>query len=269
MNNLYISNLCSDKKNFEQLLNIILKYNKAIYGLDIAPLNVTENWHYSETESKRIYNLLKNKKLKINAIQGIFYKKNLNLLNDFFTNEKKIIDHIKKIINICKIYHCNKIIFGSAEFRNKKSNSKKNADYVFTKFIEKIIPLLEENKIIFCIETIPKIYNSDYLFKFNQTCKIVKFFNNQFVRINFDSGIFFNSRFNINIFIDNLNLINNVQISEPYNNFFINPKRYNLHFLDTLRKISYEGTVSLEIISRKFEEEKIEKSINNFINFFN
>ena len=269
MSNLYISNLCSDEKNFKQLLNIIIKYKNAIQGLDLAPLNVIKNWQNYEKKSKSIYNLIKKKNLKVNAIQGIFFKKHINLINDFFTNDKEIISHIKKIINICKIFHCKKIIFGSAEFRNRKNHSVKYANLVFVKFIEKIIPLLEEKKITFCIETIPKIYNSDYLYKFYQTCKIVKRFNNKFVKINFDSGIFFNSRFDKNKFIDNLNLISNIQISEPYCNFFTNPTKYNLLFLNVLKKISYKGTISLEIIAKKFEKKKIEKSINNFINFFN
>ena len=250
MNNLFISNLCSDEKNFKQLLNIIIKYNSAIQGLDLAPLNVIKNWENYEKKSKSIYNLIKKKNLKVNAIQGIFFKKEINLINDFFTNDKEIIRHIKKIIYICKIFHCKKIIFGSAEFRNRKNHSVKYADLVFIKFIEKIIPLLEEKKITFCIETIPKIYNSDYLYKFYQTCKIVKHLNNKFVKINFDSGIFFKSKFNKNIFIDNLNLINNVQISQPYCNFFINPTKYNFHFLNVLKKNSYKGTISLEIIAK-------------------
>ena len=73
MNNLFISNLCSDEKNFKQLLNIIIKYNSAIQGLDLAPLNVIKNWENYEKKSKSIYNLIKKKNLKVNAIQGIFF----------------------------------------------------------------------------------------------------------------------------------------------------------------------------------------------------
>jgi len=156
MNNLYISNLCSDKENFKQLLKIIIKCNGAIQGLDLAPLNVIKNWENSKKKSKEIYKLIKKKNLKVNAIQGIFYKKDINLVNDFLTNDKKIICHIKKIINICEIFHSNKIIFGSAEFRNRKNCSVKYADLVFIKFIEKIIPLLEKKKLLFALKLYQK-----------------------------------------------------------------------------------------------------------------
>ena len=267
MTNLFISNLCSDIKNFKNFLNIISKFEK-VKGLDIAPLNLSKDWESSENNAKKFYNLIKKKNLKVNAIQGIFYKKNFSLLDDFVKNDNKIISHFKKIIRLCKIFHCNKIVFGSSEFRNRKKHTIKYTDAIFKKFIKKIIPFLKKNNIIFCIETIPKVYNSNYLYKFNQTCKIVKYFNNKFIKINLDSGIFLNTELRKKVFTNNLDLIDNIQISEPYFNFFLNPNKYNLNFIKILKNLHYQGTVSLEIISRKFENKKINKSIKNFTKFF-
>jgi len=264
MNNLYISNLCADIKSYKKFLNTVGHF-KNIKGLDIAPLNISKDWKSSENYAKKFYNLIKKNGLKINAVQGIFYKKNFSLLGDFVKNDNKVISHFKKIIKLCKIFHCNKIIFGSSEFRNRNNHTIKYTDIIFKRFIKRIIPLLKKNNIIFCIETIPKVYNSNYLYKFNQTCKIVKFFNNQFIKINFDSGIFFNSKLSPNVFIKNLDLIDNVQISEPFFNFFTSPSKYNLNFIKVLKKNFYQGAISLEIISRKFQEKKINQSINNFI----
>ena len=268
MNNLYISNLCPDNINSKKFLNIVSKF-KNIKGLDIAPLNISKDWESSEKECKKFYNFIKKKNLSVNAVQGIFYKKNFSLLNDFIRNDNEIISHFKKIIRLCKILRCNKIIFGSSEFRNRKKHTIKYTDAIFKKFIKKIIPFLEKNNIIFCIETIPRIYNSNFLYKFSQTCKIVRFFKNKFIKINFDSGIFFNSKLSKSCFINNLDLIDNVQISEPYFNFLTNPSKYNVRFIKILKNHLYAGTVSLEIISGKFENKKINKSINNFTKLFN
>ena len=70
-------------------------------------------------------------------------------------------------------------------------------------------------------------------------------------------------------FINNLDLIDNVQISEPYFNFFTNPSKYNERFIKILKNHCYAGSVSLEIISRKFDKKKINKSITNFTKLFN
>ena len=268
MSNLYISNLCSDNINSKNFLNIVSKFRN-IKGLDIAPLNISKDWKNAEKDCKKFYNLITKKNLKINAVQGIFYKKNFSLLSDFIKNDSKIIAHFKKIIRLCKILHCNKIIFGSSEFRNRNGHTIEYTNIIFIRFIKKIISLLERNNIVFCIETIPRIYNSNYLYKFSQTCKIVRFFKNKFIKINFDSGIFFDSKLSKSYFINNLDLINNVQISEPYFNFFTSPSKYNVRFIKSLKNHLYAGTVSLEIISRRLEKKKINKSINNFIKLFN
>lgn len=268
MNNLYISNLCSDNTNSKKFLNLVSKF-KNIKGFDVAPLNISKDWESSEKECKKFYNLIVRKNLKINAIQGIFYKKNFSLLNDFIKNDNEIITHFKRIIRLCKILHCNKIIFGSSEFRNRDGHTIKYTNIIFKRFIKKIILLLEKNNIIFCIETIPMIYNSNYLYKFSQTCKIVRSFKNKFIKINFDSGIFFKSKLSKSYFINNLDLIDNVQISEPYFNFFTNPSKYNERFIKILKNHCYAGSVSLEIISKRFEKNKINKSINNFTKLFN
>ena len=63
MTNLFISNLCSDIKNFKNFLNIISKFEK-VKGLDIAPLNLSKDWESSENNAKKFYNLIKKKKFK-------------------------------------------------------------------------------------------------------------------------------------------------------------------------------------------------------------
>ena len=269
MSILYISNLCSDVNNFKNFLNTIGKFRN-INGLDIAPLNVAKNWSDTEYKANKIYDFIKYKKLKVNAIQGIFYKKNFTLEKNFseFNNDVKVIEHFKKIIRLCKIFKCKKIIFGSAEFRNRSKRSLNYTDNIFKKFLNKIIPILEKNKIYFCIETIPKIYNSNYLYKINQTYKLVKSTNNKYIKINFDSAIFFNAQFNKKLFLKNINLIENIQISEPFFKFFIKPNQYNINFASILKKINYKKSVSLEIISKSFKKNLVSNSVRNFIKLF-
>ena len=136
MSFLYISNLCSDVNNLKIFLNTIAKFRN-INGLDIAPLNVAKNWSDTEYKAKQIYDFIKYKKLKVNAIQGIIYKKNFTLEKNFSesNNDVKVIEHFEKIIRLCKIFKCKKIIFGSAEFRNRYKRSLNYTDTIFKKFL--------------------------------------------------------------------------------------------------------------------------------------
>ena len=74
MNNLYISNLCSDSINFKKFLNIVSKF-KNIKGLDIAPLNISKDWESSEKECKKFYNFIKKKKFKSKCSTRYFLQK--------------------------------------------------------------------------------------------------------------------------------------------------------------------------------------------------
>jgi hypothetical protein len=81
---LYLSNLSWDKKDFNNVIKKI-KINK-FYGIDFAPLQLTKTWKNIEKKVKKYSVILKKNNIKVNAIQGIFFKKKLNLFK-----KKKII----------------------------------------------------------------------------------------------------------------------------------------------------------------------------------
>ena len=160
----FISNLAWNKNYQDKIFELIKKNN--IQGIDFAPLQITDSWKDIEKKVKTHSYRLKKNKIKVNAVQGIFFKKKFNLFRD---NNKlnEIFKHIKVIIKICKILNCNKIIIGSTEFRNKNNLKKKEADKIFIKFLKQLIPMLKKEEIFFCLEMIPKQYNEKYLFSFN------------------------------------------------------------------------------------------------------
>ena len=116
---IYISNLSWRHEDFTSIIKLIKTYK--ISGVDIAPIKIFKNWKNAEKKALKFNRILRKNKIKVNAIQGIFFNTNLNLFNDLTGNFEKIENHLKLVLRIAKIFSCNKIIIGSTEFRKKKN----------------------------------------------------------------------------------------------------------------------------------------------------
>ena len=112
---IFISNLAWQNKNQKKIIKII-KDNK-FTGIDFAPLQITNNWSNIKKKVRKYSIYLKKNKIKVNAVQGIFFKKKFNVFQQE-PNFTKVINHLNIIIKLCHILKCNKIIIGSTEFRS-------------------------------------------------------------------------------------------------------------------------------------------------------
>jgi len=141
---IYISNLAFSYHNFNLLKKIVKNHN--LQGVDFAPINLWKNWENLKIKILKLKNFINKNKIKINAVQGIFYKKDFNLFDDRKLTKKKISKHIIMIIDMCKKIKCNKIIIGSSNFRKKKNLDLKKADDIFVKFFSKYKNILRKKK---------------------------------------------------------------------------------------------------------------------------
>lgn len=259
---IFVSNLAWQKKDLSYVINT-LKKNK-VNGIDFAPLQITNSWSNIETKVKKHSSYLKRNKIKVNAIQGVFFKKKFHLFKQK-KNLNTIIKHLKIILRLCKILKCNKLIIGSAEFRDKFDLDKKEADFIFINFLNKILPLFKMNKVYFCLETIPKQYKERYLYSFDHSIDLIKKINSKWIRINYDTSIFHYQKLDFLKFKKNINLIKNIQITEKQFKFFLNPDKKNIQFCNKIKKMNKIKNISLEIISKKSNLKKFELSIENIV----
>jgi len=264
---LFISNLAWDHSDFTKVLKL-LKFHK-VKGLDLAPIKLNRNWLQTKKQSYRFKKILDKSKLKVNALQGIFFKTNFNLFNLNIENKKKLINHINQILQISKIYKCNKIIIGSSSFRHKGKLSKKKANLIFINFFKEISNLFKKEKIFICFETIPKQYGEDYLYNIDELVKLIKKINSPWLKINFDSSLFHYKKFRKSIFLKNKRYINNIQISEKGFNYFQKPSNNNIQFCNLLKKDKSIKNISLEMISKKTNLKNLSTSLENFKNILN
>ena len=262
---LFISNLAWNNFDTDKILKLLKDYS--INGIDIAPIKINNTWKNCELSMKKFKKKIFSLDLKVNAIQGVFYKTNFNLFNK--KHKYKIYNHILKIIKISKILNCNKIIIGSSNFRNNEKISILESDIIFLDFFKKIIPLIKKNKIYICFEPIPKNYGEKYLNDINKLSNLIKKLKSPWFGINFDTSIFHFRKFNKNNFLDNQKIIKNVQISEKNFTFLIHPSKYNYLFAKLFKKNKLFNKVSLEMISNKTDMKKLSLSLKNFKKLFN
>lgn len=265
--NLFISNLAWHKKDNKRIFEIIKKYN--ISGIDIAPIRLHNNWKNIRTKLRNFEKELKYNKIKVNAVQGIFFKTKYELFNSSLEQQQNIINHVKTIIDVAKLFNSKKIIIGSSYFRNIKKIKKKKADVIFINFFKKLNPLLSKNKIYLCIETIPKQYGENYLYRIKDTVDLVKKINSKYIGINFDSSIYHFKMFDKSNFNDGKKFITNIQISQKNFKYFNNPSKQNLQFINFLKKQNKFKDISLEIIADKTNIYKLSKSLKNFNQIIN
>ena len=259
---LYISNLAWDHKDIDSVINLIKK-NK-FTGMDIAPLQLNNKWKNIEKIILVLSKKLQKNEIKVNAIQGIFYKKNFSLFKDYNKNFTKIYKHFLSIIKICKILKCNKIIIGSSDFRKKNTLNINLADVIFINFFKKLKKILAKNNIYICLEAIPLKYGEDYLYNFSHLLKLIKKLKCRWIKINFDTSLYHFEKFNKDIFIKNLKFIQNIQITEKNFKYLINPSLKNILFSNLISNKKIIKKVSLEIISKRTNLKKLNTSMLNF-----
>jgi sugar phosphate isomerase/epimerase len=259
---LYISNLSWEHKDFNNVIKLIKKYHYE--GVDIAPLQISNTWEKIEKKISTLSNKLKENNIQVNALQGIFFKTNLNLFKNFTTEFNNIKKHIILNLKICKILNTNKIIIGSSNFRKKNKLNNDIADKIFVNFFKKIDPLLKKKKIYLCIETIPCQYNEDYIFNINHLLMLIKKINSRWIKVNFDTSIYHFNKFDKNLFLNNLKNIKNIQITEKKFQYLIKPSKKNIQFSKLIQKNKQINKVSLEILSKKTNLKKLENSLDIF-----
>jgi sugar phosphate isomerase/epimerase len=256
----FVSNLAWSHKDFNRIYKLLKKYN--IKGLDIAPIKINKDWSKVKQESLKFKKLLDKVNLKVNALQGIFYKTNFNIFNTNELDKEKLLSHFKKILDLTKIFKCKKIILGSSNFRDKKKLKIKFADIKFVQFFKNLDPLLKKYNVSLCFEPIPKQYGENYLYNSDKILKLLNKINSENYYINFDSSMYHFRKYNKKLFLRGYKNIKNIQISQKNFTYFHPISSNNKKFLNTLKELDIKN-ISIEIISKNTNLEKLENSLRN------
>jgi sugar phosphate isomerase/epimerase len=191
----------------------------------------------------------------VSSIQSIFYKTNINSLDE----TEKIINHLQTIISISKLLKFDKVVFGSPKIRKVTNlESLKNLFHL-------IDDLFDKNNLYFLIEPNSKYYGGDFFFELSEIVEFLK--ENDFKKIKtmIDTHNSFLENSNpIDDIINYFEYIEHIHISE--NN--LNPlQNLNFHqeFSNLLLDKGYNKIITYELMnSVNFREE-----IKTFYNIYN
>jgi sugar phosphate isomerase/epimerase len=249
---LSLSNLAWDNEDNDQMLLILKNHNINIEGV----LTKIGNWDELTNDVLFKYKKqLDSYNIKTPSIQSIFY----NIKCDGITDEKIVYNHIKRLIEICKILDINVMVFGSPTMRNGV------IDDSLSLIFKKIDNLLNNTNITLVIEPNSKIYGGNYFHNLNEIVDFIK--NNKFV--------------NIKTMIDTHNLklegydpiielgkyydyINHIHISEIKLTPIITSETH-INFSNELKKLGYDKIITYEVLKC----DNIESEIKKFVEIYN
>ena len=154
-NKILISSICFSKmkKNF---LDYILE--SKIKNIELATTMVSNKNDLSELKS--FARIIKKKNISVKAMQSIFFNTNINIENKNFN--KEFLQHMNKILKICRLFNCKTINLGSATLREFKN--KRKVKFYMNNLRKNLSKFLKKNKNInLNIEPVYKIKNKKFL----------------------------------------------------------------------------------------------------------
>ena len=246
---LSFTNLAWDKKDENKILSF-LKKNRIDF-IEYSTFKLYKN-KKSNLQLARIKKKYKNKGIKLYSMQSLLF----NIKNAYIfgakDQRKTFENEIIKKIKIAKKLGTKRLIFGSPLNKKKFGKSNKDCDEIMIKFLKKISKFCMSNKVVFCLEANPKVYNCEYLTNTMHAIKLVKRVDNPWIKINFDLGtaIMNNESFK-KIITNNIDFIGHIQISAPKLKGIIKIKTKALNFLKFLKKQNFKNKITIEMLPYK------------------
>jgi sugar phosphate isomerase/epimerase len=262
-NNLCISNICIKKTSQFQFACLLKLYG--IQNVQIAPTTLINNW----TEFEKIdLSLFINNGLNVYSFQSITYT--LNDLNIFNESVIKLLEHIKKVIDIAVLNKVKILIFGCPRNRRILNNFSNDNDDIFISFFKELGEYCVNKNITICIEPNSKKYNCNYINTIKEAGIIVKKINKENIKMMVDIGNLIMENDDINDIYNYSELICNIDIAQENMIDFSRPHILNEKFKNILNNINYNKILNLEmLINDELNElEILNNSLINFINIY-
>lgn len=259
---LCVSNICINKTSQFQFASILKLFG--ITNIQIAPTKIIDSWNDLSQANLKVYT---DNDLNIYALQSITFK--LNDLNIFDPKtQDEFYSHLVKVIDFAEAHGVKVLVFGCPRNRTILDLSADN-DTVFTDFFKKIGDYLNNKNVVLCVENNSKKYNCNYINTINECSKIVRKINRKNIKMMVDIGNVLMEEDNLLSLKNHLDIIYNIDVSNP--NMFDFSKINESHktFNDILKAEGYNKIYNLEMLITDSDELKIlHQSLVNFINIY-
>lgn len=259
---LCVSNICVN--NISQIQFGCLLKLYGIKNIQVAPTKLINTWKDLNNMDLSLYQKLG---LNIYSFQSITYT--LNELNIFNLKTKNIFyNHLINVIDYAEKNNVKVIVFGCP--RNRKIlDLNENNEKIFVDFFKKIGNYLENKNVKICIENNSKKYDCNFINSIDECASIVRKINKNNIKMMVDLGNALMEQDEWNNLKKNMDIIYNIDISNPYMEAFSKTHNSNKTFNYILKQNKYDKIINLEMLIRSKNELIIlNNSILNFINIY-
>lgn len=262
--NLVVSNICVKRIHQFQFACILKLFG--INNVQIAPSLLIDNW--SEMDQINFYPYTQNQ-INVYSFQSIAYR--LDHLNIFSDTRDKLMTHLKNVVDCAHKNNIHVLVFGCPKNRHIINFTYDNEN-VFIEFFKELGSYCTDKKVVICIEPNSKTYGCNFLNKIKEVGDVVKKINNDNIRMMVDSGNATMEDDNFEDMIDYVDIIYNIDISQPKMFHMADPNFFHQKFKENLKHIKYNQNINLEMVINALSDDEeldmLHKSLDNFINLY-
>jgi len=223
-----------------------------IDAVEIAPTRIFPDMPYDNISKAKIFydELKKNYGITISSMQSIWF----GITESVFGSEQdrqKLVDYTKKAVDFAGALDCRNLVFGCP--RNRAVPPDMTEDIflpIAYDFFDRIGGYAALNGTCIAIEPNPPVYNTNFINTSAEAFHICRKLNNPGLKVNMDIGACIYNDESLNIFGENMDLINHIHISEP-GLTPIKEKPLHKELIKELKRLNYDKFLSVEMANPK------------------
>ncbi len=238
-------------------------------GIEIAPFSIdTEPFTLPPSAANLAQNALRNSGLKFAGLHWLLTKpEGLHITSQDNSKRQKAIDHIKRLLELSATLGGGCLIFGSPKARNAVAPvTEAEAKKYFIESMQELEPFAKAASSIICLEALDRS-QSNIINTISDTKEIIDTINSKHISSMFD---FHNTVDETDswegLIRKHINIISHVHINRMDGSW---PVDEELHLykpaIQELKKLNYQGWISLEIFTTPKDPSTILQSVYQFI----
>ena len=253
MSKIAISNLAWNYTEDESVFEIMKE--QEVNRLEFCPFR--ESGAFNATNLPTVDSLretMHKHSISIVSMQSLLYNHpELTIFDSNLTREKTL-DHLIKVIYFASEIGSKTLVFGSPKNRIKGSMANNRAISIAIDFFGRIAEICQKMNIVFCIEPMPVDYGADFIINTTEAVDLVKKINIKSFKMNLDLGsLILNREDPEEVIYESIEHAGHLHISEPFLKIVRRDYLFHKKISDTIKKSSYSGNLSIEMLPSKSE----------------
>ena len=241
-----ISNLAWDLEDEQSSLRFLRR--KGITGVEIAPTKVWPEWQgLNDTTARRYATYMEDSGFEIPSLQSIFFGKNFGSIFDV-RNHKSILSHLAYVADIAAVLGASSVIFGSPRLRQFTVPLNEEYRKIAVHFLYAATEYFHSRDIFLCLEPCSRQYQCDFINTHTELLQLIETLAHPGFGLHIDSGNLHETGELLSDIMSYGRSLRHFHISEPCLTGFQTSAVPHLENLRVLRKHSYQGWASIEML---------------------